>query len=340
MAALCHDLGHLPFSHAAELELLPPGWDHEQITKNLILGQEMTQLWDGMIPRLNPSHIAKIAVGPEHFKDEVFTDVEAVLSEIIIGDAFGVDRMDYLLRDSHHTGVAYGRFDHFRLIDTLRLLPPPNLDNDQDSIEPQLGVEQGGLRSAEALTLARYFMFSQVYFHPVRRAYDIHLKDFLGEWLVNGRFPISTEEFLSITDAEVVSGMLAANRDPESPGHQHAKRLLTRDHFRVLWERNEGDLQTNPRAGKLIFLAAVGYFGPDAVRRDVYSPSSPVIDFPVLLRRGTTESAQSSSQVLQNVPTAAFDYVFVQRDLLNHAERWLRANIDGILSDHAGMTNE
>ncbi len=45
------------------------------------------------------------------------------MSEIIVGDAFGVDRMDYLLRDSHHAGVAYGKFDHFRLIDTLRILP-------------------------------------------------------------------------------------------------------------------------------------------------------------------------------------------------------------------------
>ena len=45
-----------------------------------------------------------------------------------MGDAFGVDRMDYLLRDSHHAGVAYGRFDHYRLIDTLRILPAPPAD--------------------------------------------------------------------------------------------------------------------------------------------------------------------------------------------------------------------
>jgi HD superfamily phosphohydrolase len=37
--------------------------------------------------------------------------------------------------------------------------------------------------------LARYFMYSQVYFHPVRRIYDIHLKDFLKEWLSGGAFP-------------------------------------------------------------------------------------------------------------------------------------------------------
>ena len=37
MAALCHDIGHLPFSHAAERELLPEGWDHERITRKIDL---------------------------------------------------------------------------------------------------------------------------------------------------------------------------------------------------------------------------------------------------------------------------------------------------------------
>jgi HD superfamily phosphohydrolase len=64
--------------------------------------------------------------------------------------------MDYLLRDSHHAGVAYGKFDHFRLIDTLRILPHP------DTEEPTIGIEEGGLHSAEAVLLTRYFMFTYV----------------------------------------------------------------------------------------------------------------------------------------------------------------------------------
>ena len=49
--------------------------------------------------------------------------------------------------------------------------------------EPTLGLDIGGIQSAEALLWARYFMYSQVYFHPVRRIYDIHLADFLEEIL-------------------------------------------------------------------------------------------------------------------------------------------------------------
>jgi HD superfamily phosphohydrolase len=180
-AALCHDIGHLPFSHAAEKELLPEGWDHERITRELICSDYMAQIWNRMTPPLRCSDIVKLALGPKKANDLQFTDWEAILSKIIVGDAFGVDRMDYLLRDSHHVGVAYGHFDHYRLIDTLRLLPASPRDNKKvSSCEPVLGVEEGGLHAAEALMLARYFMYSQVYFHPIRRIYDIHLKDFGG----------------------------------------------------------------------------------------------------------------------------------------------------------------
>ena len=92
--------------------------------------------------------------------------------------------MDYLLRDSYHAGVAYGRFDHFRLIDTLRIIPS---ESDRAVAASKLGVEAGGLHSAEALLLARYYMYSQVYCHPIRRIYDIHLQDFLASDLAGGK---------------------------------------------------------------------------------------------------------------------------------------------------------
>jgi HD superfamily phosphohydrolase len=121
--------------------------------------------------------------GPKKHRDEKFSPWEAILAEIIVGDAFGVDRMDYLLRDSYHAGVAYGRFDHFRLIETLRILPKVGGGEG----EPTLGIEEGGVHSAEGLLLARYFMYTQLYFHHVRRIYDYHLKEFLKRWLPDGK---------------------------------------------------------------------------------------------------------------------------------------------------------
>ena len=118
MAALCHDLGHLPFSHAAEEELLPEGWNHERLTREIILSPHMQEYWETI--KIWPEDIVKLALGPTKARDLQFSAWETILAEIIVGDSFGVDRMDYLLRDSHHTGVAYGRFDHYRLIDTMR----------------------------------------------------------------------------------------------------------------------------------------------------------------------------------------------------------------------------
>jgi HD superfamily phosphohydrolase len=162
MAALCHDIGHLPFSHAAE-DLFPEGWDHERVTREIIASEEMRQIWENMTPPLRHEDIIKLAVGPKKAKDLPFSDWEAILSEIIVGDAFGVDRMDYLLRDSHHLGVAYGKFDHYRLIDTLQILSTPSAGDGDEAGEPTLGVDEGGIQSAEALIVAKYFMYSIVF---------------------------------------------------------------------------------------------------------------------------------------------------------------------------------
>ena len=197
MAALCHDVGHLPFSHASEV-LLPNSWDHETMTRRIICSDEMKEVWESITPPLRHEDIEKLAVGPKTASDLTLSDWEAILSEIIVGDAFGVDRMDYLLRDAYHAGAAYGRFDHYRLVDTLRILPSSQSEKKEQSMEPSLGVRIGGIQSAEAMMLARYLMYSQVYFHPVRRIYDIHLTDFLRDWLPEGVFSTDLIGFLEM----------------------------------------------------------------------------------------------------------------------------------------------
>lgn len=330
MAALCHDLGHLPFSHAAEKNLLPTGWDHERLTIEIIRSEEMKKIWEEMTPPLRADDIIKLAVGPKKYKGVNFTDWEAILSEIIVGDSFGVDRIDYLLRDSYHAGVAYGKFDHYRLIDTLRILPR-STGEDFGSIEPVLGVEEGGLHSAEALLLARYFMYTQVYFHPVRKIYDIHLKDFLIEWLPEGKFPTNIEELLAMTDNEVLAALLAAARNGDNKGHDPARRIIKREHYRKLYEKNPEDVRVNPEAGRLIFEALQSEYGEEAVRRDPFTDKNSAVEFPVLRGDGRIYSSYDLSETIQRLPIASFDYIFIRPDLVRKANGWLDKNRNDII---------
>ncbi len=325
MAALCHDIGHLPFSHAAEKQLLPQDWDHERLTCGIIASGDMQEIWHRITPPLRHEDVVKLAVGPQHAKtldgkNLQFSDWETLLSEIIVGDAFGVDRMDYLLRDSHHVGVAYGRFDHYRLVDTLRILPVPS-----GSSETALGIEEGGIQSAEALMLARYFMYSQVYFHAIRRIYDIHLADFLKQWLRDGKFSTDITQHLSITDNEVTSALLEAAFDLGKPGHDDARRIVAREHFKVLYARNPTDVQINPEAGAALFHALGEKFSPAKFRHDRYRQASGAPDFPVRLRDGQIVSSLAVSETLTRVPVVSVDYIFADRTIISEANRWMKA---------------
>ncbi len=328
IASLLHDVGHLPFSHAAEKDLLPSGWDHERITQNIILSNEMEEILRSLKTPLQAERIVKLAIGPKKAKNLIFNSWEAILSEIITGDAFGVDRMDYLLRDSHHIGVAYGRFDHYRLIDTLRILPDPMLG------KPKLGIEEGGLHSVEALLLARYFMYTQVYFHPVRRIYDIHLMDFLKDWLEDGQFSTEVSDHLNITDNEVTAALVAAARNSNEPDNLHADRIVNRNHFKLLYKRNPNDFEINPAAGKLVFDALSDQFGPTNFRYDKYQQPEGGPDFPVLLGDLKDEEVVAShkkSEVLNNIPVVSVEFVFCERETHNDASDWLNDNREKII---------
>jgi uncharacterized protein len=333
MAALCHDTGHLPFSHAGE-DLLPTGWNHERLTREIILSDEMRSIWSGMTPRLTPEDIVKLAVGPRKASDLKPSVWETLLSEIIVGDAFGVDRIDYLLRDSHHTGVSYGRFDHHRLLETLRILPSPGTG------VPALGVESGGLQSAEALVIARYLIYSQVYFHSVRRIYDIHLRDFLKQWLRGGEFSTELTPHLNMTDNEVGTALLIAAHDSSKPGHESARRIICREHFKVMYERNPADVQVNSEAASVIFRAAEKTFGAEHVRADKYRQKGGPYDFPVLQRDGSSVSSLDLSEILKKIPVLATDYVFISREKQHEAEKWLEENRATIIKEGRAKEDE
>jgi HD superfamily phosphohydrolase len=224
LAALLHDVGHGPFSHGAE-ELLPARPDgskfkHEDYSA-AIIRHKLRDVIDNH--RLSDNSGIKAEDVTALLEGKAEAGRRLFWRELITGQ-MDADRMDYLLRDSLHLGVDYGRFDWRRLLHTVQAIPGG------EAQALRLGVNEGGWHAAEALVLARYFMFTQVYFHKTRVAFDHHLRHALAEMLPEGLFPgpegNELDEYLRWDDWKVF-GLLTEGR-----GGEHGERLAQRNHYR------------------------------------------------------------------------------------------------------------
>jgi HD superfamily phosphohydrolase len=134
VAALIHDLGHGPYSHALENRIIP--MDHERLS--ILMARQMNQELDGImesgIDILSYKH-------PKIFLSQ------------LISSQLDVDRLDYLVRDSFYTGVSEGSIGFQRIIQTLNVS-----DN-------RLVVEEKAVSSIEQYLVSRHIMYSQVYMH-------------------------------------------------------------------------------------------------------------------------------------------------------------------------------
>jgi uncharacterized protein len=168
----------------------------------------------------------------------------------------------------------------------------------------------------------------------VRRIYDIHLKEFLQEWLEGGRFSGCIEDHLRLTDNEVLSGIAEAAIDAAARGHLEAARITRRQHFRVLYESNPDDLALNLSSVDAIYEAAKAQFGEQVLRRDRYNSEAASEDFPVRLRDGSIASSLTMSTTFSNRqgPSFQLDSIFVAVESKQKAKIWLEENKGKILS--------
>ncbi len=142
VAALLHDVGHGPFSHVTEgLTKHYTRQRHEDVR---------VMLKKGEIGDILNEHGLNPATIEDHIQGK--TDLGKILNSEI-----DVDRMDYLVRDSHYTGVAFGLVDHVRLINEMKFY------------ENKLVVTAGGVKAAESLLVSRFLMHPSVYYHHVSR---------------------------------------------------------------------------------------------------------------------------------------------------------------------------
>ncbi len=224
LAALLHDIGHGPYSHAFEAI---SRISHEVYTVKIV--EEDPEI-SGILNRCEEGLAKDVA-------DVLRNRYANPLLAQLISAQLDADRMDYLLRDAYFTGTAYGEFDLERILRTMRVS------------NGYIVVKESGVYAVENYIMARYHMYWQVYYHPVARSYEnvirmlfTRLRDLSAEGqaiqtvpallpLLNGE-ELSLDEFFPLDEYTCSYGFQLLTQDKDPIAADLAERILNRNLFK------------------------------------------------------------------------------------------------------------
>jgi HD superfamily phosphohydrolase len=216
-AAQLHDIGHGPFSHTLESILLQRfGVDHVDLTEKLILGKYAIFEEKERAFVTSPS-VHEILEKHEVSKKEICGIIRGKPSKKpylgqLLNSTIDVDQLDYLMRDSYYTGVAYGLIDLQRLLRTMMIY------------KGNLAMMRKGVSVVENILMARALMYSSVYFHKTVRIPELMLSKAL-----EGIPDAEPFEFFRMTDAEIMVSLKTMG--------QFQQEIITRLKYRDLYKQ-------------------------------------------------------------------------------------------------------
>jgi len=272
LAALLHDIGHGPLSHASE-EVMPLVADlkisayqrrsraaanqaqsaiqanHEDYTIKFVTDSSLTKILKSQFSDIDPLYIAclidkSLNINDDYFRDGGF-DFRPILSQIVSSE-MDVDRMDYLERDAYFCGTNYGRVELSWLLSNLTFHP------NEDRLH--LALNRRALYAFDDFLLARHHMHLMVYFHHKSIIFEEFLYRYLTSQECSFRVPSNIEDYIHCTDYAFYQHL----NQVENPW---ARRLAERRAYRMLFELHANQQTDRPAA----ICAALAEEGIDAI---------------------------------------------------------------------------
>jgi HD superfamily phosphohydrolase len=299
-AALLHDVGHYPFSHALEEIGVP---HHERVGRPLVT--------DGRVADLLRYEIGDDA--PERVY-ALITGASASPLQGLISGSIDLDKIEYLKRDALMCGVPYGEIDVDRLLNALVVVDDPHTGR------TAVALREKGLSALESLLFAKYQMYRNVYWHHAVRAATAMYKRLVEEALQGGvldpaRLASYTDEgILNALEERAPSPLLVALRTRRL--HKRAAECAAAE-----FPEDFGEWMVNDRALTVAVENALARdlgLEPGELLLDYPAKTQMLgLDLPVLRRSGAVERlTESGWEGAINLPTLS--------EQLYRSARWLR----------------